>query len=256
MNQTILLCDSTPEGIFTGIYEAYERKCNPEYTHIQLGEAYEYQLFSEYIPVKTSTQKAEKVERTIRKKCSELTTQHIWYTLYSYEMDRGDAIYHTLVRGLSGAFQGELVDYLQDPYISRVSKLQLNVWHEAHHFMGFVRFRELKSGILYSEIAPRNHVLPLLGEHFTDRFPKERFIIKDKVRFCYLLHDAGKNYFLYQGNRDEEKMLEDTDSIEEMQIQNLFKTFCGSIAIKARENKSLQQQMLPLRFQRDMIEFQ
>ena len=50
-----------------------------------------------------------------------------------------------------------------------VYKMRGNVWGEAHHYMGVVRFQELKNRILYSEIESKNYILPIIAEHFVDR---------------------------------------------------------------------------------------
>ncbi|MBQ9989533.1 MAG: TIGR03915 family putative DNA repair protein [Lachnospiraceae bacterium] len=288
MTETILICEPIPEGILTGVYTAYEQKLSPNDTHIQLGEEENYRLFSEYVQVETDREKAEKVDRSLRKRLGNYTVECLWYAMASADKSRGDAVYHTVARGLAGAYKGELMDYLQDPYVNLTAKLRINVWQEAHRFQGFVRFSELESGILYSEIEPKNDILPFLGEHFSDRFPGEHFLIRDKKRNLYLIHQAGRGYFLYQqeAGRERTEVTEQkkqgrenwsvhggeqqprvtypveegqqpslTYSSEEKKIQELFRCFLHSVSIKERENKKLQQQMLPLRFRGNMVDF-
>ena len=57
----ILICEPSPEGIFSAVYDTYERKLNPNITKIVLGELDNYELFAEYISVETDFEKAEKV---------------------------------------------------------------------------------------------------------------------------------------------------------------------------------------------------
>lgn len=251
----ILLCDPAPEGIFSAIYLAYENKLNPNITAVQLGNIDNYELFAEYINVETDMEKAVKVDRTIARRFGEISYSYLWYALYSEKKERGDAIYHTVARGLANAYKGELVNYLQDPYVLAVNKMRQNVWCEAHHYMGFVRFQELKNNILYSEIEPKNHVLPLVAEHFADRFPKEHFVIKDKRRNLYLVHEAGKDVVFYQPQTSEIKISKEMFSETEMEIQHLFEIFHKTIAIKERTNLNLQRQLLPIRFREHMTEF-
>lgn len=254
MNQNIVVCDSTPEGIFSAVYYAYEYKLNPNTTKIKNSEIDNYELFAEYIYVKTDCEKAKKVDRTIEKRFDNISYSYIWYALYSQEKEKADAVYHTIARGLAKAYKGRLVNCLQDPYILAVSKMRQNVWCEAHHYMGFVRFRELKNQILYSEIEPKNHVLPIIAGHFADRFPKENFIIKDKGRNLYIVHEAGKEVVFHQEEGKGIDINEDAYSKEELEIQNLFRIFHRSIAIKERKNTDLQRQLLPLRFRENMVE--
>lgn len=254
MKQNILICEPSPEGIFTAVYDAYEKKLNPNITKVCIDEVDNYELFSEYSYVKTDFEKAEKVDRTIEKRFDNVSYSYIWHALYSYQKEKGDAIYHTIARGLANAYKGELVNYLQDPYILAVSKMRQNVWCEAHHYMGFVRFQELQNGILFSEIEPKNEVLPILAEHFADRFPRENFVILDKRRKLYVVHEAGKGIVFYQTEEGIE-VGPDMYSKEEREIQDLFRIFHASIGIKERTNLKLQRQLLPLRFRETMIEF-
>ena len=255
MTKNILICEASPEGIFSAVYYAYEQKLNPNTTYVQLGEIKNYELFADYTQVKTDYEKAEKVDGTIARRFGEISYSYIWYALYSQDKEKGNTIYHTIARGLAKAYQGELVNYLQDPYVLAVSKMRQNVWCEAHHYMGFVRFRELSNKILYSEIEPKNHVLPIIADHFADRFPKENFMIKDKRRNLYIVHEAGKGVVFHQEEGQGMEVSAEMYSDEEVRIQNLFKIFHESIAISERENFKLQRQLLPLRFRDNMVEF-
>ena len=51
------------------------------------------------------------------------------------------------------------------------------------------------------------------------------------------------------------QITEEMYSDEEKQIQDLFRIFHNTIAIKERNNLKLQQQLLPLRFRANMVEF-
>ena len=253
-DKNVLVCESTPEGIFSAVYYAYEQKLNPNITEIQLEVIDNYQLFANYVQIETDFEKADKVDKTIAKRFGEISYSYIWYALYSQSKERGNAVYHTIARGLAKAYKGELINYLQDSYVLAVSKMRQNVWCEAHHYMGFVRFQELKNKILYSEIEPKNQVLPIIAGHFAERFPKENFVIKDKGRKLYVIHEAWKGYVFHQ---EEESVNVTTDmySEEECQVQDLFRIFHKSIAIEERMNLKLQRQLLPLRFRENMIEF-
>lgn len=255
MNKNILVCESTPEGIFSAVYYAYEKKLNPNVTFLQLDEIDNYELFAEYTKIETDYEKARKVDKTIATRFGGISYSYLWYALYSRERERGNAIYHTIARGLAKAYQGELVNYLQDPYVLAVSKMRQNVWCEAHHYMGFVRFAELQNKILYSEIEPKNHVLPIIAEHFADRFPKENFMIKDKGRKLYLVHEAGKGVVFHPEEGKAVAITEEMYSEEEQQMRKLFRIFHDSIAIGERQNLGLQRQLLPLRFRENMVEF-
>ena len=253
--QIVLVCEDSDVGILTGVYEAYERKVNHDRTIIQIGEEENLCLFSEYIKIEPSSAKAEKVIRTIAKRFGRETLQIILEALGSTDGQKGNAVYHMIVHGLRGGYKGKLIDCFSEESVVKVVALSTTVWHEYHHFYGFLRFQELENGVLYAVIHPKNRVLSFLGDHFANRFPNEYFMIYDVVHNIYLMHGARKECFLLEGELVPEQQLPG-GSVRENQIQDMFRYFCQKIAILERGNDSLQKQMLPLRFHPDMIEFQ
>jgi len=250
----ILICEDSNIGIFTGIYEAYERKLNLDTTVLQVGEEDNLRLFAEYIRVSPCEEKAQKVIRTIRRRFGEETMRIIFEALASTDSQKGNAVYQMLVFGLRGQYRGALIDCLSQECVVKVIALSTTVWHEYHHFYGFLRFQELANGILFAKICPKAEVLSFLGDHFSNRFPLENFIIYDEQHDYCLVHGCGRTWFTISGDIFRSTRLPEF-SEEELQIQELFKYFCDTIAIRERENSSLQQQMLPLRFRSNMVEF-
>ena len=158
-----------------------------------------------------------------------------------------------IVFGLKGGYRGQLIDCLSQEAVIKTVALSTTVWHEIHHFYGFLRFQELANGILYAKINPKANLLAFLGDHFSDRFPLENFMIYDEAHDYWLIHGAKKDWFTVSGELIQTEGLL-TFSKEELMIQELFCHFVNKIAIKERENLALQQQMLPLRFRSNMIE--
>ena len=250
----ILVCEDTQEGIFTGIYEAYERKCDPAHTVIQAGEDGELCLFSDYRKVVPDMEKAEKVARTLRRRFGEECFEQLCLALSSWQPDKGQAVYRTVVEGLSGRVKGRLMEHLGNPYVARAFELSRAAGNESHHLLGFLRFSETSDGLLFAQIGPKNNVLAHMMPHFADRFPGENFVILDENRRIYGVHPAHKEWFLaHSQDGPGKKDLEFTDT--ELQMQELFRFFCRKIMIKERENRTLQRQMLPYRFQEYMVEF-
>jgi probable DNA metabolism protein len=120
------------------------------------------------------------------------------------------------------------------------------------------RFEELENTILYSKIAPKNNILTFLMVHFADRFPMEDFLLFDAGRYLFGVHPAGRPWYTLQGKDAWERVQSETEKLStaELHYRELFRSFCHTIAIKERENRELQRNMLPLRFQEYMVEFQ
>lgn len=260
----IFICEDSLDGILTGIYDAWSFKIqHTELSHEDLKlaskEPDNYELFSEYIPVTPSATKAEKVSRTLFSKLGRGFYEVIIKAALSREpsgkkdMDKADAIYKTVVLALRSPDAEKVLLYLGEPYIFRVFSLSRATHMEAHHLMGFLRFSELENGVLFSTIHPKNHALPILAEHFTDRFPQENFMIYDETRSLAAVHRAGKDFMLVDAS-DLNKDILSNYSEKEQQFRDLWLTFFDSVAIDARTNPGLQAQNIPKRFWPDALE--
>lgn len=250
----VFICEDTIEGIFTAVYDAWAARVGHANVEIRTWEADNLELFCQYVHIPPDRDKAAKVIRTIKRELGRESFEQITYAACSIDKEKGTAIYQTLVEGLRGHINPHVMENLSNPYIRRVAKLQLRVWHEMHQFTGFIRFREIQNQILFSSINPENQILALLEPHFSDRFPQENWIIYDESRSMALVHPAGKNGILYHGAEISSEFLQKQPG-EVDEYEELWKEFCSSIAIKGRINKSLQRQNLPLRYRSNMSEF-
>lgn len=137
--------------------------------------------------------------------------------------------------------------------VNRVLELANRVGRENHKFKGFLRFREMKDGMLYAEINPTNNVLSLLTEHFRKRFANRRFLIRDVKRDIWAYYDGMRVHF-YKWNISGETTSEYSD--EEKEIASLWKTFFKTIGIRERENRRNQMGFMPKKYWNYIIEME
>lgn len=254
MENKILVCEDSMEGIFTGIYSAYELREDHAHISLQVGETDNYTLFADYIQVTPDQDKTAKVAATIERRLGAEVYKDICYAMASAEPEKATAVYQTVVAGLSSRNGRNVMQQLTNPHIRLVAQLSRRVWNEMHSLMGFVRFHELQNHILFAKIGPKNNVITFLADHFEDRLPLENFVIYDELRNIFLIHPTEKPCFYVTGETLDTAFVE-AYSDGEKEYQELFKHFCHTIAIKERENRSLQRQMLPIRFREYMVEF-
>ncbi len=247
-------CEETLESVLTAVYNAYEERRTPEETGISFGE--ELRLFAEYVPVSTDITKANRVLERLHRSFGEEDVSLLCMALSSEAPERGEAFYRTVADGLRRSpGRGHLFDNLADHWVHTAFSLGRGAANECHHYKGFLRFRELKSGILMAVFAPKNRILDFLMFHFQDRLPKENFMIYDEKREMFGVHESGREWYLVSGRGMEIPGKHTAMSEEEEKYQELFAYFCRRIAIESRRNEALQQKLLPKRFQEYMIEF-
>lgn len=255
------ICENSIDGILSGIYDAYADRHSLREIHLSVREPENLSLFTEYIRVQPDSDKASKVACTLKARFGQDFYETIYQAAMSGDvpgksaMDKADAIYETVALALSSGNGTKTLLSLGEPCVFRVFELCRATGREAMHLLGFVRFQELENGILFSKVHPNHHVLPILGEHFSDRLPEENFMIYDENRELALLHPAGEHFFLTSADHLDVAATKRL-SADEAQFQSLWVTFFHSITIDARKNPKLQSQMIPKRFQRDTVEFQ
>ncbi len=276
MQEKYIICEDSLEGIFTAVYDAYALREGHEHLHVQVGEEENYRLFAEYLYSRPDLGKNDKVVRTLKSRLGEEVYGTICRAAASYDKTKGDAVYHTIVDGITGQCNNGVSDAgekstvkrsarsggngrhtmenLRNPYVLKTFELARRTANEVHHELEFIRFQELEQGILYAKIGPENHVVPFLMPHFADRLATENFMIHDEKRAVFGVHPAKGDWYLISGVEGfDEKSLVWSD--KELAYQDLFTLFHKTIAIAERRNERLQRQMLPLRFQEYMVEF-
>lgn len=257
METVVFICEDNIEGILTGVYDAWEEALlsGLGHGHCKLAVSVEQpELFCVYRETAAERKKAEKVIRTLRRRLGEEAYECLCYAMASHEPDKAEAVYKTIVAGLSMKQGYRVFDKLTDPCVARCFALKRNVGGEIHRELEFLRFKELENGVLLAKIHPKNDVLMYLGPHFSDRLPLENFLIYDMNRRKALFHEKEKDWYMMD-TLELKSAAAERISTEEEYYQDLFRMFCRTIAIGSRKNSALQRQFLPLYFRDVMPEF-
>lgn len=257
----IYVCEDSLTGIFSGIYEVWKIKMTAEEAGLEVGDSFERRLFCEYIFCKAEERKALAVIRMIQKNLGADVYEKISYALLSADRRKAEMVFRAMLEAKKLSRKDRLMEHLGNEAVRAVFGMYRQVANEAHHYKGFVRFRELKNKTLFAKIEPKHAVLPCIAEHFADRFPQENWVIYDKTHEVFLIHEKGKRYYFLQqymcmkGDSGSAQNITGGFSEEEMDYEALWKEFVQSISVAERENRALQNQNLPLRFRTNLVEF-
>lgn len=255
----VFVCENSIEGIFTGVYNAWASGYGFRNIRLSLAAHTTYELFCEYIEVTPDPVKSQSVGRTICNRFGSEVYQNLCQAILAEtkdkknQLDKADCIYHTVLLAFALYDGSHVLEALHDPYVARIFELSRATYNEAHHLLGFLRFKELANGVLFSTIHPKNDVLPILAEHFTDRLPIEHFMIYDKTHKTAALHKASDGFVLIDASDLNQELVNQLSEREE-EFQKLWCSFFNHIAIEARKNPKLQSQNIPLRFWKDTVE--
>lgn len=247
--EIILRCEDSLEGIFTAIYDAflYKNQMKQPYTDnisIAVGEGC-MALFAKEIAVKTDARKVEKTVQTIRNRLGYSVYDTLLHSLCHFDEERASVVLGYLVRAFGK--EQRISEHLADPYVMRVMELSRKVGNEIQKFYGFLRFREAEE-VLVAEIEPKCNLVPLMMEHFTDRFPNENFIIYDVQRKIAAVHEAFHSCVLVAG--EELNLGDRKDDV----FETLWRQYVATMEIQERHNERCQNNLMPKWYRKYMFE--
>ena len=129
------------------------------------------------------------------------------------------------------------------PYIKTITDRAKSLRHEAHKWKGLSRFSHTVDDWYISFITPRYPILPLLKEHFLQRFPTHTWALIDTVHKEGVMFDQTRIIHAPLVEWDNPVHAPDEES-----FRTLWQTFHTHLAIEERHNKKLQRHYIPRRF--------
>jgi len=169
-----------------------------------------------------------------------------FYYLYIYDLNISPTLIPKYIYLLSKYGPAYYNNY-SNPTICQIRKLIRKVTFEVHRFLGLIRFSQ-SNNFLYSFYEPDHKITTLLSSHFTDRLKNENFIIIDKKH---------KEALVYQNRNVSILLLDKIPTLNSLNnfYENLWKTYFENIAIPERKNLKLQNNFIPKRYKKHLIEF-
>ena len=159
--------------------------------------------------------------------------------------------------------QGDISRNFADTDVLTVTNIARRVLHEQLRMKQFIRFQKAKDGTYLAVVAPDHNVLPLITDHFSDRFNDQPWLIYDARRH-YGFHYDGQQViritFEDEGavpfDLTNGKLQTDVLSSDDQLLQDLWRTYFKAICIKERMNPRKQLKDMPRRYWKYMTEKQ
>ena len=202
----------------------------------------------ETVYIDTEEDKAQRVRKSIPAKLG-ADAQRVIHLCFLSEQPQREVWLLAFLR-LGYQVGSQLLRMMADERVYRVLTAARAVSNEAHLMKGFTRFSEY-GGALIAEIEPKNHVLPLLAQHFKARMPGESFVILDRTHGLVLLCSGGKWHI----QPAELTQLPRADARERFYRQ-LWTRFYDTVSIEDRYNPKCRMTHMPKRYWGMMTEFQ
>ena len=250
--------DNTLDGLLTAVFDSF-------FLHQQdvtlLAEGEQLPLFAdEPHRVVTDAEKAERVWKGLEKYLSKDGLHMITISWLSEERALNQPLFNFICKVFKLKVKG-LERNASDEDVLAVRNTCRRVLHEQLRMKQFIRFQKAKDGTYLAVVSPDHNVLPLVTDHFQDRFNDQPWLIYDAKRHYGFYYDgkavkhvtfedeAAVPFDLSNGKMDA-GMLSDNDQL----FQDLWRTYFKAICIKERMNPKKQLSDMPRRYWKYMTE--
>jgi probable DNA metabolism protein len=250
--------DGTMDGLLTAVFEAFSLHEEPEQL-LKEGDA--LPLFCDYnYQVTTDEEKARRVWTGLEKRLSREAMKLISVSWLSELQELNTPLFLYICKVFR---QGDISRNFADPDVLTVTNIARRVLHEQLRMKQFIRFQKAKDGTYLAVVAPDHNVLPLITDHFSDRFNDQPWLIYDARRH-YGFHYDGQQViritFEDEGtvpfDLTNGKLQTDVLSSDDQLLQDLWRTYFKAICIKERMNPRKQLKDMPRRYWKYMTEKQ
>ena len=250
--------DGTMDGLLTAVFEAFSLHEEPEQL-LKEGDA--LPLFCDYnYQVTTDEEKARRVWTGLEKRLSREAMKLISVSWLSELQELNTPLFLYICKVFR---QGDISRNFADPDVLTVTNIARRVLHEQLRMKQFIRFQKAKDGTYLAVVAPDHNVLPLITDHFSDRFNDQPWLIYDARRH-YGFHYDGQQViritFEDEGavpfDLTNGKLQTDVLSNDDQLLQDLWRTYFKAICIKERMNPRKQLKDMPRRYWKYMTEKQ
>jgi probable DNA metabolism protein len=254
----VYVFDNTLDGLLTAVFDSFLLKQQPEYL---LAEGEQLPLFvDQQYRVHTDGEKAARVWKGLEKNLSKEGLQMITISWLSEERALNQPLFNFICKVFKLRIKG-LERNASDEDVLAVRNTCRRVLHEQLRMKQFIRFQKAKDGTYLAVVSPDHNVLPLIIDHFQDRFNDQSWLIYDAKRHYGYYYDgktviritfedeASVPFDLSNG-----KMDADVLSADDQLFQDLWRTYFKAICIKERMNPKKQLSDMPRRYWKYMTE--
>ena len=247
--------DKTFEGLLSAVFDMYDRKTVPQRL---IGEGEPEPMFTERLcRIETDKRKADRVwagvqKRLPREVCNML--MHVWLS----EMPGSDELLLRYLQKVFGGGASAAVNFADDD-ILQTQRIARKVSKEALYLIQFVRFQKAEDGTFFAPVSPRYNALPLVVNHFTDRFADQKWMIYDLKRrygYYYDLHTVVEITPTEEDTLPGITLTEEQMAEDEQFFQELWRSYFKALTIRERINPKLHRRNMPRRFWKYLTEKQ
>lgn len=251
--------DRTMDGLLSAVFDAYALHQRPDEL---VGEGAVLPLFCDEVhTVATTDEKARRVWVGLEKRLKREAVRLISISWLSESSELYTPLFHYIYKAF-GSGVGRGLNFA-DPDVLHVTNTARRVLHEQLRMKQFMRFQKAKDGTYLGVVSPDNDVLPLVVDHFQDRFQDQPWLIYDaRRRYGYnydgktVIRITFEDEATLPFSLDDGRLSDDILSDDDKTFQELWRTYFKAICIRERLNPKKQLSDMPRRYWKYMTEKQ
>ena len=265
----VYVFDNTLDGLLTAVFDSFSyglcsvrSTVHPSSPEMLLAEGELLPLFAD-MPhvVVTDTEKAGRVWKGLEKHLSAAGLRMITVSWLSEERALNQPLFNFICKVFRQPQVKSLEQNASDPDVLAVRNTCRRVLHEQLRMKQFIRFQKAKDGTYLAVVSPDHNVLPLVTDHFQDRFNDQPWLIYDARRHYGFYYDGEtvirvtfENEAAVPFDLSNGKLNADVISSDDTLFQQLWRTYFKAICIRERINPKKQLSDMPRRYWKYMTE--
>ena len=261
---SILLYEPSFEGWLTAVYQVYERKMqHDESLQLIAEDRYIPSLISNATSVTTDDEQAQRVLKKLNKLLGRSGMRQILWGFLSEKPNIGTTLFHIIKYAIDYPKRNILED-LGHLDVLELAQTVKSVHREKHRMEAFVRFEHTTDDIYFARVEPDFNVLPIIGEHFRQRYQDQHWAIYDLARGYGIYYDKSRSTPTRPAELQTITDLDDAvlrnpasiHSPDEQRYQRFWQGYFTNVNIKERKNTRLHKQHMPQRYWKYLSEKQ
>jgi len=264
LTPSIVLYEPSFEGWLSAVFYVYANKLqNDDSLQLIAQDCYIPSLIAQATSVTTDEDNAERVLIKLNKLLGRSGMRNILWGFLSEKDNIGTTLFQVVKYAIDYPSR-HIMEDLGNLNVLELVQTVKSVGREKHRMEAFVRFEHTTDDIYFARVEPDFNVLPLIGEHFRQRYQDQHWAIYDLSRGYGIYYDKSqstpKRPAALQTITDlDDAVLRNPASIhseDEQRYQKFWQGYFTNVNIKERKNPRLHKQYLPQRYWKYLSEKQ
>lgn len=264
LTPSIVLYEPSFEGWLSAVFYVYANRLqNDDPLQLIAHDCYVPSLISQAASVTTDEEHAERVLIKLHKLLGRSGMRNILWGFLSEKAYIGTTLFQVVKYAIDHPSR-HIMEDLGNLNVLELGQTVKSVGREKHRMEAFVRFEHTTDDIYFARVEPDFNVLPLIGEHFRQRYQDQHWAIYDVARGYGIYYDKSKSTpsrpTALQTITDlDDTVLRNPTSIhseDEQRYQKFWQGYFTNVNIKERKNPRLHKQYLPQRYWKYLSEKQ